>query len=105
MSAQATFKVVEEGTGDFYIIDPLKELNRRQYLTLITTPEMMLVYAHHLKDVAIQKGIKNPAVYVDAKAKINARPLQQMIDPRTDLTQFSLKDDFTKWIVPFDKSY
>jgi len=58
MGGTATITVIDEDTGEEIIIDPTGKLSRRQISAMITTPEMFVQYAHHLREKAIEAGIK-----------------------------------------------
>jgi len=79
-------------------------LNPHQEKQMAMQPDLILQYAHHLKEHFQNKGMKNPQVRADVQVTLNARPAQPLIDPTVDLTQ--LEDSWTKkdWILPFTET-
>lgn len=62
------------------------ELGDKQRRKLWTHPDMILQYAHHLRDQAKQNG-KDIAVYANIKVKLNDGSYGTYIDPEVDLAQ------------------
>lgn len=101
----------KSGAATFYVLNPETnhkiEIVNHEYLTplqekmMATQPDMMIQYAHHLKEIFEQKGIKNPQVYIDSYVSLNGRSSKQFIDPTIDLT--TVEDTFAPktWILPF----
>ncbi|MBD0405029.1 HTTM domain-containing protein [Flammeovirga sp. EKP202] len=101
----------KSGSATFYVLNPETdhkiEVNNRDFLTplqekmMATQPDMILQYAHYLKSVFEEKGVKNPEVYIDSYVSLNGRASQPFIDPTIDLTK--LEDTFAPktWILPF----
>lgn len=50
-----------------------------------TRPDLLRQYAHHLADVAVERGGVRPEVRVDAWVAIGGRPRQRLMDPTVDL--------------------
>ena len=88
----------KDGTTE--IIDPSEELLSYQHLHMSYQPDMILSYAHHIRDKKIKEGRENFKIYVDASCALNGREKQRFIDPKTDLA----KEDFSykayPWIAP-----
>jgi len=93
-------------TNKTYTINPFKTyLSRRQYQIMATRPEMLLQFAHFLRDKAIKEGIANPIIHMDNHHGINGRPLQQKILSTTNLSLIKKTDPYTSWLLPFDKDW
>jgi hypothetical protein len=100
------------GTVFFYVQDPETggetEINNRDYLTVTqekqvaTQPDMLLQYAHILRDDFKSKGIDNPRVRAEAYISMNGRGSKLLIDPSVNLA--AEKESFLPkpWILPFE---
>ena len=75
-------------------------LEARQYRKLTTHPDMILQYAHYLRDAAAARG-EDIAVYGRFRARLNGRKYQQFIDPEADLSQVEWAWWGAKaWVLP-----
>jgi hypothetical protein len=102
------------GTTFFHVKDPAtgrsSEIINSRYLTpfqekmMETQPDMILEYAHYLKDEYIKKGIAHPVVTVESYVTLNGSGSKPFIDSHVDLSKeedgFSVKT----WILPFYKN-
>ncbi len=93
------FRVIDQATGQQEIIRTVDSLSGRQHRKLLTRPDMILQYAHYLRDLRRADG-KDVAVYANIRVRLNGRKHQTYIDPETDLAQtewqwFSHKD----WVL------
>ena len=97
------------GTAFFYVTDPETgnrgEVNNCDFLTpnqekmMATQPDMILQYAHIIKDEVKSRGIKNPVINAEIYVTLNGSRSKLFIDPEVDLT--TLRDDFNSkdWIL------
>lgn len=93
------FTLHDPNTGKIERINPRDSLTSRQYRKMATHPDMILQYAHHLRDH------RPPAtkVYGYFKARLNGRKRRILIDPSVDLAQVEWTWFRTEpWIVPED---
>ncbi|PKV63423.1 HTTM domain-containing protein [Pontibacter ramchanderi] len=100
------------GTAFFYVRDPQtgqeSEIHNLDYLTvnqekmMATQPDMLLQFAHMLRDDYKAKGIPNPEVRAEAYVTMNGRGSRLLIDPNFNLA--AARDDFRHkhWILPFE---
>jgi hypothetical protein len=67
-------------------------------------PDLILQFAHFLKDHFKAKGMADPRVRAEVWVTLNASPSKVLIDPNINLAQ--LEDSWGKknWILPFDKN-
>ena len=70
-----------------------------------TQPDMILQFAHHLRDHYRAQGMQEVEVYAHIKARLNDHPYQVYVDSKVDLAAevwpfFRSKD----WIVPYQGS-
>lgn len=63
---------------------PSRELCGLQYRMLVTQPDMILEYAHHIRD---RVGGADTAVYADAWVSMNGRPAARIVNPAVDLAR------------------
>ncbi|MBC5774405.1 HTTM domain-containing protein [Pontibacter sp. KCTC 32443] len=101
------------GTAFFYVRDPRtgneSEINNRDYLTpnqekmVATQPDMLLQFAHIIRDDYKQKGIPAPEVRAEVYVTMNGRDSRLFIDPTKNLA--AEEDSFLPktWILPFDE--
>lgn len=89
---RGNYRLVNRATGAETIVQPHDSLEARQYRKLTTHPDMILQYAHHLRDAAAARG-EDVAVYGRFRARLNGRKYQQFIDPDVDLSQI----EWTWW--------
>jgi len=75
---------VRHADGRTETIDPGRELRPRQERKLYTHPDMILQYAHHLRDRYGQRG-EAVQVFADIHVRLNGRPARRFIDPEADL--------------------
>jgi hypothetical protein len=99
-SGHAQFAVKDE-TGKFYVVENQEFLTPLQEKMMATQPDMILQYAHILRDHYLQLGWKSPKVYVDSYVVLNGRLGKPLIDPLTDLAQQEDSFNHKTWILPF----
>jgi len=99
-TAVATFHVVSVDGTRRRTTDGDGELIPLQKKTMASRPEMILEYAHHLRDLHEAQWGTPVRVTVDAFAALNGRRSQRLIDPDVDLA--AIEDDLRPktWIVP-----
>jgi hypothetical protein len=100
------------GYASFRIKDP--ETNREweaknyDYLTpnqekmMATQPDMILQFAHFLRDQAKVDGVNEPEVYVDSFVSLNGAMSKPFIDPNVDLAKEEYNHKHRSWILPFE---
>ncbi|MCC6601385.1 MAG: HTTM domain-containing protein [Crocinitomicaceae bacterium] len=99
------------GKAFFYIHDKdtgrKSEVMNDEYLTMnqekmmSTQPDMILQYAHFLKENSLAAGIQNAEVTVESYVTLNGRGSRLFIDSTADLA--SMKEGFSHkyWVLPF----
>lgn len=102
------------GKAFFYVKDPLtnrsgetmmdNDLTANQEKMMATQPDMILQYAHYLKQKYQQRGIADPEIRVECYVTLNGSGSRLFIDKTVDLTKeedsFCAKD----WILPFEEN-
>jgi hypothetical protein len=94
------YKLVDATTGTEEVVHPRDSLNHKQIRKLPTHPDMILQYAHHLRDVRAAAG-QEVAVYGHFRVHLNGRTSALLLDPEVDLarTEWSYLDT-KEWIRP-----
>ncbi len=114
--------IEKSGTCIFYVCDKNRnesiEINNREYLTpfqekmMSTQPDMILQFAHYLRDTYEGKPITvkgqtfnfdSPKVYVDSYVALNGRGSKRFIDPKIDLAKEEKSLKNKTWILPFEE--
>lgn len=80
------FIVKDLATGEEEKIRPRQMLRRKQARKLFTHPDMILQYAHHLRDQARAEG-REVAVYAHIRTSLNDGDLHPYVDTTVDLAQ------------------
>ena len=70
-----------------HVVRPRKELASRQNRKLYTHPDMILQYAHHLRDRYLAEGHDSVRVYADIRVRLNYRDYHPYVDPEVDLAK------------------
>lgn len=100
-TGEATFKIIDQTTGDIFIIDNSHFLSERQEKHMSTNPNLILNYAHKLGDYYIRQGHKNIQVFVASEVTLNGHSKQKFINPEVDLYQEIVSIRHKNWILPF----
>ncbi|MBI1226413.1 MAG: hypothetical protein GC192_14365 [Bacteroidetes bacterium] len=103
----------KRGYGHFVIKDLRTEattnINVDDYLTdrqrekIFTHPDMVLQFAHYLRDLWHRRGVPDVAVFANVRASLNGRKTQPFIDAKVDLAKVDW-DMFkhSTWIMPME---
>jgi len=81
------------------LVDNRRYLTRAQEKAMATQPDMLLLFAHHLKQLHDRPGHPTQ-IFADVFVVLNGRPPQRLIDPKVDLG--AVRDGFgpKQWILP-----
>ena len=95
-----TFKVVDNSSNKFQLIDNMEFLTPFQEKQMSFQPDMILEYAHYLGDTFKKRGFNDVSVFADSYVTLNGRPSKKFIDPKVDL--YKQKNDLKHktWIIP-----
>ena len=99
---QVQFKVVDSATGRARLVNNSEHLSVLQEKMMATQADMMLQFAHYLRDYYARRGVTNPQVYADAYVTLNGRLGQPYIDPTVDLARQTEGFAPKPWILPFN---
>ncbi len=97
----ATFYVRDGETGREGSVVNHEFLNSHQEKQMAMQPDLILQYAHLLRDHYQNQGMKDPKVRAEVWVTLNARPAQLLIDPNVDLTTKTDGWAHKDWINPF----
>ena len=83
-------------------------VNNREFLTpmqekmMATQPDMLVEYAHFLKDHYESLGVSNPKITADVYVTLNGRQSTRFIDNTVDLSRVEDTWKPKRWVLPFD---
>ena len=98
------FVVFDPHTGEEWRVDPSQYLTGRQQRKMTSRPEMIVQFAHFLKDEWEQEGRQGVEVRAFIAASLNGRAAQVFIDPTVDLTGVTFPwFGHANWILPLEK--
>lgn len=80
------FSVVDRDSGQRWLVDPEDHLTRRQARKMLTTPDMVLQFAHFLEDTWAERGHGDVAVHAHVEMALNGREFQPLVHAHIDLT-------------------
>lgn len=92
---------VKDESGKIIEVDNKEFLTPQQEKMMATQPDMILEYAHILKNHFEKTGFKNPEIYADTYVSLNGRIGTALVDPKIDLSKE--KESFypKNWILKF----
>ncbi len=93
---------VKDSTGKFAVVNNNDFLTVLQEKMMSTQPDMILQYAHILRDHYKKLGFQSPQVYIDSYVALNGRRGRVMVDPNTDLAQQEESFQPKTWILPLN---
>lgn len=98
------------GTTFFFVRDKTtgreSEIPNCDYLTpmqekmMSTQPDMMVQYAHFLKEQYEKQGMKDPAIVAEAYVTLNGKASQLMVNKTVDLSSIKNNYKSKNWILP-----
>jgi hypothetical protein len=91
--------VVREENGRQVIVDNREFLTPLQEKMMATQPDMILQYAHILRDHFASQGFKSPEVYVDSYVALNGRLGKPLVSSSTDLAREKDSLAHKDWIL------
>lgn len=93
---------VKDNDGHQQIVNNTEFLTTLQEKMMATQPDMILYYAHILRDYYQSQGFRSPQVYVDAYVTLNGRLGKTFINPTTDLAKEIESFQHKSWIIPLN---
>lgn len=97
------FEVVDNQTKKSWKVKPRKHLSKKQVRKMGGRPDMIIQFAHYLKEVYLPRSSGDLSVYVDHKVSFNYRSYRRCIKRDADLLKVEacLFCDLS-WIWPFN---
>src|SRR5678816_853237 len=83
-----------------WTIKPQDYLESHQLMKVITKPELILLFGHHLAEEKRREGYENVEVRARVMVSLNGRQPQLLIDPEVDLAKEEMSLLPARWIVP-----
>lgn len=100
------FEVKNLQTGEVTKVKAEDYLTDRQQEKLFTHPDMILQFAHYLRDLWHRRGVSEVAVHAHVRASLNGRKTQPYIDAEVDLAQVEWEPfKASDWILPMETSF
>jgi hypothetical protein len=99
-SGEAVFTVTHPQSGQTWTIKPEDYLESHQLIKVITKPDLLLLFGHHLAEEKRREGYENVEVRARVMASLNGREPQLLIDPNVDLAKEEVSLLPTRWILP-----
>ncbi|MHB1179619.1 MAG: HTTM domain-containing protein [Daejeonella sp.] len=93
---------VKDITGKQTVVNNNEFLTPLQEKMMSAQPDMILQYAHILRDYHAKSGFKSPQVYVDSYVTLNGRRGKVFINPNTDLAKEKESFKHKTWILPLN---
>ncbi|HEV7349742.1 HTTM domain-containing protein [Telluribacter sp.] len=95
------FTVRDRG-GKTVIVNNSEFLTPLQEKMMATQPDMILQYAHLLRDYYAQRGFDRPKVFADSYVSLNGRLGRTFVNPDVDLANETDTFRPKSWITPFN---
>lgn len=98
----AIFYVKDSRTGREGVVNNAEFLNPTQEKQMSFQPDMILEFAHFLRDYYKAHGVAEPEVRAEVYVTMNGRPGKLLIDPTVNLAKETEGFHDKKWILPFE---
>lgn len=93
---------VKDASGKQIVVNNDDFLTPLQEKMMSAQPDMILQYAHLLRDHFAGSGMRSPQVYVDSYVTLNGRRGRTYISPKTDLAKEHESFEPKTWILPLN---
>jgi vitamin K-dependent gamma-carboxylase-like protein len=97
---EAMFTVSHPRSGQTWTIKPEDYLESHQVTKVITKPDLLVLFAHHLAEEKRRQGYEDVEVRARVMVSLNGREPQLFIDPNVDLAKEEVSLLPAGWIVP-----
>ncbi|MGI9301756.1 MAG: hypothetical protein ACR2RB_03480 [Gammaproteobacteria bacterium] len=102
----AKFHVRDPASGQEWEVSPRTFLVRHQARKVVTRPDMILQFAHHLARVwEEERHIKGVEIRAEVCVSLNGRPGAVLIDPNRDLARVKRSLRHADWILPLEQPF
>jgi vitamin K-dependent gamma-carboxylase len=98
--------ITDPQTGQSWPANLKEDLTYDQIIKMASRPDMILQYAHSLRDKLRQTGPDQAIITANAWASLNGRPFQRLIDPTVNLAQVRWTPLVSAvWILPLQEKH
>ena len=94
------YKVVDPASGESWQVDPQEYITRSQYTSMLGKPDMIIEFAHYLRDKYAEKGYPNVEVYAHNLLVFNGRPEVLFTDTTVNLSTQQRHIWAYEWVLP-----
>lgn len=94
------FFVQKKNTGEMTLVNARDFITTRQYNDIIGKPDLILNFAHFLRDKYEKEWNTEVAVFATSRVSLNGRPRKEMIIPGTNLAKEERSLLPYEWIQP-----
>jgi hypothetical protein len=94
------YRLRDPATGRQWTGRPEWDLSERQARKMTCRPDLLLQYAHHLRDTARRDEGIEAQVFADVHCSLNYRPRQRFVDPTVDLAREPASLWHYDWLLP-----
>lgn len=89
---------VQKPDGHIEVVEPLHHITKRQYGDLIGNPDLILTFAHYLRDF-YGPGV---SIFASSRVSLNGRPYRELIYPGVDLAKEKRSLKPYEWVRPLE---
>jgi vitamin K-dependent gamma-carboxylase len=93
------YSVTDPSTGRSWETFPGAPLTPQQAKQMAFQPDMILAYAHHLRDRLAAEGIADPQIRAFAHVSLNGRPSELLVDPEVNLARIERSLSARSWVL------
>jgi len=97
----ASFKIVDGKSGKRFYVDNRDFLTSFQEKQMATQPDMIIEYAHYLRDHFSSQGHQNIEVYVESYVTLNGALSKPYINPKIDLAKEKDTWSHKDWVLDY----
>ena len=98
----AFFQITDPETGRSWEAFPSEYLTPQQERQLAFQPDMILSFAHHLRDTLRDQGVSDPEIRARVYVSLNGRRSRLLIDPTVDLAKTPRSLAPKAWVLADD---
>ena len=104
-SGFSIFKVKDSSTGKEGEVYPGDYLSAYQEKMMSTQPDMILEFAHFIRDEYERKGISNPEVRAEVFVNLNGRGSRPFTNAAINLAEVEESFATKTWLLPFEEEF
>jgi vitamin K-dependent gamma-carboxylase len=95
-----TFVVRDPQTGRRWEVSPREYLTEMQQSEMSSQPDLIVQLARHIRRDLERRGLGPVEVHADARASLNGRRSQPLLDARVDLARVNDSLERASWVLP-----